>query len=75
MSLAFVWGIAGTGEFPAQMASNAEMFPFDDFIMQFLYRRPSVYMPLHNDGFHDTLATNYYIQSSQTKYVTEKFVR
>ena len=22
-----------TGEFPAQMASNAEMFPFDDVIM------------------------------------------
>ena len=30
-SLAFVLGI--TGEFPAQMASNAEMFPFDDVIM------------------------------------------
>ena len=27
-SLAFV-----TGEFPAKMASNAEMFPFDDIIM------------------------------------------
>ena len=24
----------GTGEFPAQMASNAEMFPFDDVIMK-----------------------------------------
>ena len=23
----------GTGEFPAQMASNTEMFPFDDVIM------------------------------------------
>ena len=23
----------GTGEFPAQMVSNAEMFPFDDVIM------------------------------------------
>ena len=23
----------GTGEFPAQMASNADMFPFDDVIM------------------------------------------
>ena len=23
----------GTGEFPAQMASNAEMFPFDDVVM------------------------------------------
>ena len=23
----------GTGEFPAQMASNAEMFPFDDVII------------------------------------------
>ena len=22
-----------TGEFPAQMASNAEMFPFDDVVM------------------------------------------
>ena len=26
----------GTGEFPAQMASNAEMFPFDDVIMIFV---------------------------------------
>ena len=33
-SLAFVWGISpGTGEFPAQMASNKEIFPFDDVIM------------------------------------------
>ena len=35
-SLAFVRGIhhwPGTGEFPAQMASNAEMFPLDDVIM------------------------------------------
>ena len=24
----------GTGEFPAQMASNTEMFPFDDLIMR-----------------------------------------
>ena len=30
--LAFVWEF--TGEFPAQMASNAEMFPFDDIIMK-----------------------------------------
>ena len=36
-SLAFVWGIQpGTGEFPAQMASNAENVPFDDVIMFFL---------------------------------------
>ena len=28
-----VTGFSGTGEFPAQMASNAEMFPFDDVIM------------------------------------------
>ena len=27
-----------TSEFPAQMASNAEMFPFDDFIMFFTNR-------------------------------------
>ena len=33
-SLAFVWGIhRGTGEFPAQMASNAENVTFDDVIM------------------------------------------
>ena len=33
-SLAFCVGNSpGTGEFPAQMASNAEMFPFDDVIM------------------------------------------
>ena len=31
-SLAFVRGPV-TGEFPAQMASNAEMFPFDDVVM------------------------------------------
>ena len=29
----------GTGEFPAQMVSNAEMFPFDDIIMR-NYRAP-----------------------------------
>ena len=29
----------GTGEFPAQMASNAEMFPFDDVIMCLLYSK------------------------------------
>ena len=27
---------AVTGEFPAQLSSNAEMFPFDDVIMRFL---------------------------------------
>ena len=32
-SLDFVWNSPVTGEFPAQMASNAEMFPFDDVIM------------------------------------------
>ena len=33
-SLAFVWGIhRGPVQFSAQMASNAEMFPFDDVIM------------------------------------------
>ena len=34
-SLAFVWGSNSpvTSEFPAQMASNAEKFPFDDVIM------------------------------------------
>ena len=32
-SLAFV-RITGSGEFPAQKASNAEMFPFDDVIMK-----------------------------------------
>ena len=31
----------GTGEFPAQMASNAEMFPFDDVIMQRPANMPS----------------------------------
>ena len=33
-SLAFVEEFTGPGEFPAQMASNAEMFPFDDVIMK-----------------------------------------
>ena len=33
-SLAFcVVNSPGTGEFPAQMASNAKMFPFDEVIM------------------------------------------
>ena len=32
-SLAFVWEFTGTDEFPAQRASYAEMFPFDDVIM------------------------------------------
>ena len=32
-SLAFVREITGTGDFPAQRASNAEIFPFDDVIM------------------------------------------
>ena len=27
----------GTGEFPAQMASTAEMLPFDDVIMNYLF--------------------------------------
>ena len=30
------WNSPGTGEFPAQMASNAEMFPFDDVIMSLI---------------------------------------
>ena len=34
-SLDFVWWPV-TGEFPAQEASNAEMFPFDDVIMSYL---------------------------------------
>ena len=39
-SLAFVRGInRGTDEFPVQMASNAEMFPFDDVIMEWLMFR------------------------------------
>ena len=29
----------GTGEFPAQMASNAEMFPFDDVIVKIMSKR------------------------------------
>ena len=33
-SLVFVRGSQVTGEFPAQKASNAEMFPFDDVIMR-----------------------------------------
>ena len=28
-----LWNLPGTGEFPTQMASCAEMFPFDDVIM------------------------------------------
>ena len=34
-SLAFLWEITGDRWIPAQMASNAEMFPFDDVIMYF----------------------------------------
>ena len=32
-SLAFVWGIHRTGEFPAQRPVTRKMFPFDDVIM------------------------------------------
>ena len=32
-SLAFVENAPGTGDFPTQRASHAEMFPFDDVIM------------------------------------------
>ena len=32
----------GTGEFPAQMASNAKMFPFDDVIMNGVLFEPQV---------------------------------
>ena len=35
--LAFVWEITGTGEFPTQRASYAEMFPYDDVIMDKSY--------------------------------------
>ena len=37
-SLALEWGIHRSGEFPAQMASNAEMFPFNDVIMETVNR-------------------------------------
>ena len=39
-SLAFVWGIV-TGEFPAQMASSAEMLHFDDVIMIYVANQSS----------------------------------
>ena len=50
-SLAFVW------EFPAQMASNAEMFPFDDVIMKApgYYFQPVV--AAHRLTGCDTMAT------------------
>ena len=38
-SLAFVREFTGTGEFPAQRASNAENVPFDDVIMTYELRR------------------------------------
>ena len=36
-----------TGEFPAQMASNAEMFPFDDVIMIHWYNKATNQGPRH----------------------------
>ena len=36
----------GTGEFPTQMASNAEMFPFDDVIMSMI-KIKSIFNFLH----------------------------
>ena len=47
-SLAFVRGFTGDGGFPAQMASKAEMFPFDDVIMYYtgMDRGPPLPLPL-----------------------------
>ena len=45
----------GTGEFPAQMASNEEMFPFDDVIMSYL--RPD--RGLAFDWYHPRLWCSY----------------
>ena len=38
----------GTGEFPAQMASNAEMFPFDDVIIMRVLSHHQVQFRLKN---------------------------
>ena len=57
MSLAFVWGdFPVTVEFPAQMASNADIFSFDDVIMNWV-----------SCTFHPYNSMNY--QSTQTVYL------
>ena len=64
--LAFVWGISPlTGEFPAQMASNAEMFPFDDVIMK---------MVQYNDSFISTVDTGGLVLSVATLMKTHACV-
>ena len=53
-----MWGISPlTGEFPAQMASNAEMFPFDDVIKK---------MVQYNDSFISTVDTGGLVLLHQT---------
>ena len=42
----------GTGEFPAQMASNAEMFPFDDVIMTLPWLARIPYSLAHFTAYH-----------------------
>ena len=41
-----VWGSPGTGEFPAQMASNAENVPFDDVMISLWHIYISKYMAI-----------------------------
>ena len=49
--------ITGTGEFPAQRASNAENVPFDDVIM--VYRQTRSYLDRQSGGWqNDVHATD-----------------
>ena len=41
-----------TGEFPAQIASSAEMFPFDDVIMDQYSHKKDAYTKINNHHIH-----------------------
>ena len=62
----------GTGEFPAQMASNAENFPFDDVIMYYCNMALSLEQRCHWLEFlrrrHRCIATPATIKSVVTGY-------
>ena len=61
-----------TGEFPAQMASNAEMFPFDDVIM--ISFTSSVYVSkILNTGSYTTGINNRSGQTNKTEIYNYKY--
>ena len=56
----------GTGEFPAQRSSHAEMFPFDDVIMRGIHSQQHILIPDNSSYFiasycDDTMTTCYHV--------------